>query len=231
MENWEKAEEHLTLAMSMKSEPQHNKIDRAMEAILVWRIRTHSPTGRGREGNPTDSTSPLLAGLKCSGNIVVGRALGHWGGRDGKMGFNGPHQGWDLAVMMVLWLYGAAPKPRAEGTFISPCSLLQSVPDSSVLQKQKRCELVAIPAGKLFRPNEKQVAQLEKKDYLGKAMVRKTYTIYSGQACGLRRALDCLLWQPEIGELIPASGIPHTWREGWHREISWEIGSLQGYKS
>ncbi|NWX60811.1 NCF2 factor, partial [Promerops cafer] len=71
MENWEKAEEHLTLAISMKSEPQHNKIDRAMEAIL----------------------------------------------------------------------------------------------------KQKLCELVAIPAGKLFRPNEKQVAQLEKKDYLGKAMV------------------------------------------------------------
>ncbi|NXC10942.1 NCF2 factor, partial [Orthonyx spaldingii] len=70
-ENWEKAEEHLTLAMSMKSEPQHNKIDRAMEAIL----------------------------------------------------------------------------------------------------KQKLYELVAIPAGKLFRPNEKQVAQLEKKDYLGKAMV------------------------------------------------------------
>uniref|UniRef100_A0A8C3TSG9 Neutrophil cytosolic factor 2 n=1 Tax=Catharus ustulatus TaxID=91951 RepID=A0A8C3TSG9_CATUS len=69
-ENWKKAEEHLTLAISMKSEPQHNKIDRAMEAIL----------------------------------------------------------------------------------------------------KQKLCELVAIPAGKLFRPNEKQVAQLEKKDYLGKAM-------------------------------------------------------------
>ncbi|PKK27235.1 neutrophil cytosolic factor 2, partial [Columba livia] len=71
LEDWKKAEEHLTLAMSMKSEPQHNKIDRAMEAIL----------------------------------------------------------------------------------------------------KQKVCELVAIPAGKLFRPNEKQVAQLEKKDYLGKAMV------------------------------------------------------------
>ncbi|NWW71403.1 NCF2 factor, partial [Climacteris rufus] len=70
-ENWKNAEEHLTLAMSMKSEPQHNKINRAMEAIL----------------------------------------------------------------------------------------------------KQKLCELVAIPGGKLFRPNEKQVAQLEKKDYLGKAMV------------------------------------------------------------
>ncbi|NXM81015.1 NCF2 factor, partial [Oenanthe oenanthe] len=79
-ESWEKAEEHLTLAISMKSEPQHNKIDRAMEAIL------------------------------------------------------------------------------------SLCCV-------SVLQKQKLCELVAIPAGKLFRPNEKQVAQLEKKDYLGKAMV------------------------------------------------------------
>ncbi|NXR05885.1 NCF2 factor, partial [Semnornis frantzii] len=71
MENWKKAEEHLTLAMNLKSEPQHNKIDRAMEAIL----------------------------------------------------------------------------------------------------KQKVYELVAIPAGKLFRPNEKQVAQLEKKDYLGKATV------------------------------------------------------------
>ncbi|XP_009558414.2 neutrophil cytosol factor 2 isoform X2 [Cuculus canorus] len=70
-EDWKKAEEHLALAMSMKSEPQHNKIDRAMEAIL----------------------------------------------------------------------------------------------------KQKLCELVAVPAGKLFRPNEKQVAQLEKKDYLGKATV------------------------------------------------------------
>ncbi|OXB55433.1 hypothetical protein ASZ78_007107 [Callipepla squamata] len=65
MEDWKKAEEHLTLAMSSKSEPQHNKIDRAMEAILVR------------------STVP----------------------------------------------------------------------------------------GKLFRPNEKQVAQLEKKDYLGKATV------------------------------------------------------------
>ncbi|NXI71704.1 NCF2 factor, partial [Anseranas semipalmata] len=71
MEDWKKAEEHLMLAMNMKSEPQHNKIDRAMEAIL----------------------------------------------------------------------------------------------------KQKLYELVAIPTGKLFRPNEKQVAQLEKKDYLGKAMV------------------------------------------------------------
>ncbi|NXT50402.1 NCF2 factor, partial [Pluvianellus socialis] len=79
MEDWKKAEEHLTLAMSMKSEPQHNKIDRAMEAILLYEF--------------------------C------------------------------------------------------------------VLQKQKLCELVAIPAGKLFRPNEKQVAQLEKKDYLGKATV------------------------------------------------------------
>ncbi|NXV32192.1 NCF2 factor, partial [Rissa tridactyla] len=79
IEDWKKAEEHLVLAMSMKSEPQHNKIDRAMEAIL-------------------SAVTPLL-------------------------------------------------------------------------QKQQLCELVAIPAGKLFRPNEKQVAQLEKKDYLGKAMV------------------------------------------------------------
>uniref|UniRef100_A0A674IAK2 Neutrophil cytosolic factor 2 n=1 Tax=Terrapene triunguis TaxID=2587831 RepID=A0A674IAK2_9SAUR len=69
LEDWRKAEEHLTLAISMKTEPRHNKIDRAMEAILKHRL----------------------------------------------------------------------------------------------------FEPVAIPPGKLFRPNEKQVAQLEKKDYLGKA--------------------------------------------------------------
>ncbi|KAJ6650950.1 hypothetical protein lerEdw1_001419 [Lerista edwardsae] len=37
--------------------------------------------------------------------------------------------------------------------------------------RQKLFEPVVIPEGKLFRPNEKHVAQLEKKDYLGKAMV------------------------------------------------------------
>ncbi|XP_026511739.1 neutrophil cytosol factor 2 isoform X3 [Terrapene carolina triunguis] len=38
-------------------------------------------------------------------------------------------------------------------------------------EKHRLFEPVAIPPGKLFRPNEKQVAQLEKKDYLGKATV------------------------------------------------------------
>uniref|UniRef100_A0A8D0EYU0 Neutrophil cytosolic factor 2 n=1 Tax=Strix occidentalis caurina TaxID=311401 RepID=A0A8D0EYU0_STROC len=42
LEDWKKAEEHLTLAMSLKSEPQHNKIDRAMQAILVRRSRSYS---------------------------------------------------------------------------------------------------------------------------------------------------------------------------------------------
>lgn len=42
VEDWKKAEEHLALAMSMKSEPQHNKIDKAMEAILVRRGRSCS---------------------------------------------------------------------------------------------------------------------------------------------------------------------------------------------
>ncbi|XP_019491026.1 PREDICTED: neutrophil cytosol factor 2 isoform X3 [Hipposideros armiger] len=68
---WKKAEEHLALATSMKSEPRHSKIDKAMEC--VW--------------------------------------------------------------------------------------------------KQKLYEPVVIPVGKLFRPNERQVAQLVKKDYLGKATV------------------------------------------------------------
>lgn len=70
-EEWKKAEEHLVLAVSMKSEPRHSKIDKAMES--VW--------------------------------------------------------------------------------------------------KQKLYEPVVIPVGRLFRPNERQVAQLAKKDYLGKATV------------------------------------------------------------
>ncbi|XP_035871127.1 neutrophil cytosol factor 2 [Phyllostomus discolor] len=70
-EEWKKAEEQLALAMSMKSEPRHSKIDKAMEC--VW--------------------------------------------------------------------------------------------------KQKLYEPVVIPVGRLFRPNERQVAQLVKKDYLGKATV------------------------------------------------------------
>ncbi|XP_026559051.1 neutrophil cytosol factor 2 [Pseudonaja textilis] len=37
--------------------------------------------------------------------------------------------------------------------------------------KQRLFEPIVIPEGKIFRPNEKQVAQLEKKDYLGKATV------------------------------------------------------------
>ncbi|KAI5762913.1 NCF2 [Gulo gulo luscus] len=70
-EEWKRAEEHLALAMSMKSEQRHTKIDKAMEC--VW--------------------------------------------------------------------------------------------------KQKLYEPVVIPVGRLFRPNERQVAQLAKKDYLGKATV------------------------------------------------------------
>uniref|UniRef100_A0AAA9T2K7 Neutrophil cytosol factor 2 n=1 Tax=Bos taurus TaxID=9913 RepID=A0AAA9T2K7_BOVIN len=34
-EEWKKAEEHLALAVSMKSEPRHSKIDRAMESVWV----------------------------------------------------------------------------------------------------------------------------------------------------------------------------------------------------
>ncbi|NP_001075570.1 neutrophil cytosol factor 2 [Oryctolagus cuniculus] len=68
---WKKAEEQLALALSMKSEPRHSKVDKAMEC--VW--------------------------------------------------------------------------------------------------KQELYEPVVIPVGRLFRPNERQVAQLAKKDYLGKATV------------------------------------------------------------
>lgn len=34
-EEWKKAEEHLALAVSMKSEPRHSKINKAMESVWV----------------------------------------------------------------------------------------------------------------------------------------------------------------------------------------------------
>lgn len=42
---------------------------------------------------------------------------------------------------------------------------------SSQLQKQKLFKLVEVPSKTLFKPNKHYVAELEKKDYLGKAKV------------------------------------------------------------
>ncbi|NWW95073.1 NCF2 factor, partial [Rhynochetos jubatus] len=135
MENWKKAEEYLTLATSMKSEPQHNKIDRAMEAILVRRSKSYS------------------------------------------------HR------------------------------------------------LVAIPAGKLFRPNEKQVAQLEKKDYLGKAMVVASVVDkddFSGFAPLQPQASDPPL-RPKTPEILRAlEGQPHRVLYEFTPETNEELQVLPG---
>lgn len=45
-EEWKKAEEHLVLAMSMKSEQRHSKIDKAMECVWVSALATQA--GRRR---------------------------------------------------------------------------------------------------------------------------------------------------------------------------------------
>lgn len=39
LEEWKKAEEHLAMAMNLKCENRHNKIDRAMESILVRKCK------------------------------------------------------------------------------------------------------------------------------------------------------------------------------------------------
>lgn len=39
-------------------------------------------------------------------------------------------------------------------------------------QKQRHFKLVEFPSNVLFKPNKHYVAELEKKDYLGKAKVR-----------------------------------------------------------
>uniref|UniRef100_A0A8C4KAX7 Neutrophil cytosolic factor 2 n=1 Tax=Dromaius novaehollandiae TaxID=8790 RepID=A0A8C4KAX7_DRONO len=131
MQDWKKAEEYLTLAMSMKSEPQHNKIDKAMEAIL----------------------------------------------------------------------------------------------------KQKLYELVAIPMGKLFRPNEKQVAQLEKKDYLGKATVVASVVdkdSFSGFA-PLQPQASSPPPRPKTPEILRAlEGQPHRVLYEFIPETSEELQVLPG---
>ncbi|NXE49428.1 NCF2 factor, partial [Casuarius casuarius] len=139
MQDWRKAEEHLTLAMSMKSEPQHNKIDKAMEAILCYGL--------------------------C------------------------------------------------------------------VLQKQKLYELVAIPMGKLFRPNERQVAQLEKKDYLGKATVVASVVdkdSFSGFA-PLQPQASSPPPRPKTPEILRAlEGQPHRVLYEFIPETSEELQVLPG---
>ncbi|NXG30651.1 NCF2 factor, partial [Dromaius novaehollandiae] len=139
MQDWKKAEEYLTLAMSMKSEPQHNKIDKAMEAILCYGL--------------------------CA------------------------------------------------------------------LQKQKLYELVAIPMGKLFRPNEKQVAQLEKKDYLGKATVVASVVdkdSFSGFA-PLQPQASSPPPRPKTPEILRAlEGQPHRVLYEFIPETSEELQVLPG---
>uniref|UniRef100_A0A8D0G536 Neutrophil cytosolic factor 2 n=1 Tax=Sphenodon punctatus TaxID=8508 RepID=A0A8D0G536_SPHPU len=118
LEEWKKAEEHLIRAMGMKTEPRHNKIDKAMESIL----------------------------------------------------------------------------------------------------KQRLFEPVAVPTGKLFRPNEKQVAQLEKKDYLGKATVRNS----------LDGAIDPPP-RPKTPEILWAlQGEPHKVRWDFTPETAEEMLVLSG---
>ncbi|XP_006025435.1 neutrophil cytosol factor 2 isoform X1 [Alligator sinensis] len=131
LEDWKKAEEHLILATSLKSEPRHNKIDKAMQAIL----------------------------------------------------------------------------------------------------KQNLFEPVVIPLGKLFRPNEKQVAQLEKKDYLGKATVVASVVDkdnFSGFAPLQPQALDPPP-RPKTPEILRAlEGEPHRVLFEFTPETSEELAVLPG---
>nr|XP_056700317.1 neutrophil cytosol factor 2 [Euleptes europaea] len=131
LEDWKKAEEHLTMAMKMKTEPRHYKIDRAMESIL----------------------------------------------------------------------------------------------------KQRLFELFTIPEGKLFRPNEKQVAQLEKKDYLGKATVVASVVDkdeFSGFAPLQPQAADPPP-RPKTPEILRAlQGAPHRVMYEFVPETTDELQVLPG---
>lgn len=59
-----------------------------------------------------------------------------------------------------------------------------------------------IPVGRLFRPNERQVAQLAKKDYLGKATVSDSLSLPRG-SYGVRR-------EDQGGDRLRGGGHPPT---------------------
>ncbi|XP_069497497.1 neutrophil cytosol factor 2 isoform X2 [Ambystoma mexicanum] len=80
--------------------------------------------------------------------------------------------------------------------------------------KQKMYNLMEMPLGRMFRPNEKQVAQLQKKDYLGKAEVVVVASVvdkdsYSGFAPLQPQALEPPP-RPRTPEILRAfEGKPH----------------------
>ncbi|XP_042318895.1 neutrophil cytosol factor 2 isoform X2 [Sceloporus undulatus] len=71
--------------------------------------------------------------------------------------------------------------------------------------KQRFFDPIVIPEGKLFRPNEKQVAQLEKKDYLGKATVVAS-VIDKDEFSGFAPL------QPQASDPLPRPKTPETLR-------------------
>ncbi|XP_062990697.1 neutrophil cytosol factor 2 [Elgaria multicarinata webbii] len=71
--------------------------------------------------------------------------------------------------------------------------------------KQRFFEPLTIPEGKLFRPNEKQVAQLGKKDFLGKAMVVAS-VVDNDEFSGFAPL------QPQASEPPPRPKMPETLR-------------------
>ncbi|XP_069497499.1 neutrophil cytosol factor 2 isoform X4 [Ambystoma mexicanum] len=81
-------------------------------------------------------------------------------------------------------------------------------------EKQKMYNLMEMPLGRMFRPNEKQVAQLQKKDYLGKAEVVVVASVvdkdsYSGFAPLQPQALEPPP-RPRTPEILRAfEGKPH----------------------
>ncbi|XP_029474278.1 neutrophil cytosol factor 2 [Rhinatrema bivittatum] len=97
--------------------------------------------------------------------------------------------------------------------------------------KQKVYEPVEIPMGRMFRPNEKQVAQLAKKDYLGKAQVVASVVDkdnFSGFAPLQPQAVEPPP-RPKTPEILKAlEGEPHKVLFEFHPETEQELQVLPG---
>uniref|UniRef100_A0A8C3T9A8 Neutrophil cytosolic factor 2 n=1 Tax=Chelydra serpentina TaxID=8475 RepID=A0A8C3T9A8_CHESE len=103
--------------------------------------------------------------------------------------------------------------------------------DFCVLQKHRLFEPVAIPPGKLFRPNEKQVAQLEKKDYLGKATVGNSSLGEESTCCFLKSGCGTCgpPPRPKTPEILRAlEGEPHRVLYEFTPETAEELQVLPG---
>ncbi|KAK1165319.1 neutrophil cytosol factor 2-like [Acipenser oxyrinchus oxyrinchus] len=126
---------------------------------------------------------------------------------------------------------------KAEENLLKALNLKTEVKHSHIdralgsILKQKLFDLVELPMGELFRPNKHHVAQLEKKDYLGKAKVLASVIhqdVFSGFT-PLQPQVQSAPLRPKTPEILRVlEGEPHRICYEFFSETANELSLLPG---